>query len=163
MCGRGNVVTLNADALIRYGFDCLAFAERGDFDLQSAIDADVFPGGVKLANDFLIQNGEIVLGKIEDGSHDVFAGIVDYVAYAAAPIFGEDREAQSVVVEDCGFSGFEVRRFVPEVAGPVRHGAGIEVGTVRKIPHAKISLGRLICEESPRSPSPANTPRLETE
>jgi hypothetical protein len=131
------VVPLGADALIGDGLERLSLAERRDLHLDPSVNADLLAAGVGLAADLLVEDGQVVVGQVEHGPHDVLAGVVDDVADAAGPVLGEDREAQPVVVQNRGLAGLEGRRLMAVMTAPLDHRAGVEVGAVREVPHAR--------------------------
>src|SRR5205085_1449269 len=94
-----------------------------------------FSGGIELAADFLIEDRHLGVAQFEHRAGDELARVVDDVSDSAAPIFAEDRKAQSVIVEDRGPPGLQGRRAMAVMAAPIRDGLRVEVGSVREIPH----------------------------
>lgn len=134
--GWGDVVFFDVDALVGDGLDGgFAFAHGVDGDGDSFVDAGVFVA-FGAAVDFGVEGLDLGFGEVEEGAGDVFAGVVDDVADAALPVGAEDGEAEAIVVEDGGFSGFEVGGAEVVMPAPFGNGAGVEIRSVSEIPHS---------------------------
>ena len=134
------MIFFDVDALIRDGRHGIVFTERGDADFDAFVYAGVAPLLVGAPADFCVEGLEIDVGEIEQRSGDVFAGVVDDISDPAAPVFTVEGETESVVVEHRSAAGSHARGAMVVVLAPVRHGAGIEVGTVSEVKHSNRAI-----------------------